>query len=288
VDLQEDAVSAGRDRRPRQGLGVAPQPPTLGAAAGELERVGDVVDHRDAVLVEHGEAAHVHHQVVIAEGDPALGHGHPVVAGGTGLLDDLQQVVRGHELPLLDVDRPAGPRRGDHEVGLPAEEGGDLEHVADLGRRRALVRLVDVGEHRQAGLLLDQPEDAQPLFQAGAAEAADRAAVRLVEGGLENQRQPQTLGHRGQRVSHLDHQVLVLDHAGAGDDRERTAAAASNHHPRRELHGLDRPLLQTWHQPWTWNSEGTSGGWSFTVTAAAASTVCACSRRFCWASAAAM
>ena len=81
VDLQEDAVRARRHRRPRQRLGVAPQPPALGAAAGELERVGDVVDHRDAVLVEHGEAAHVHHQVVVAEGDAALGDGHPAVAG---------------------------------------------------------------------------------------------------------------------------------------------------------------------------------------------------------------
>ena len=78
----------------------------------------------------------------------------PVVAGGARLLDHAAHVVGGHELPLLDVDRPAGLGRGHHEVGLAAEEGGDLEHVADLGGRLALRRLVDVGEHRQAGLLL--------------------------------------------------------------------------------------------------------------------------------------
>ncbi len=266
VDLQEDAVRAGRHRRPGQRLGVAPQAPALGAAAGELERVGDVVDHRDAVLVEHGEAAHVHHQVVVPERDAPLGHGDLLVAGRARLLDDPQHVVRGHELPLLDVHRPAGPRRGHHEVGLAAEEGGDLEHVADLGGRRALVRLVDVGDHREAGLLLDEPQHPHPLREARAAEASDRAAVGLVEGGLEDQRHAEALGHRGQHVGRLEHQVLALDHARAGDDGERMGAGAADHHARRQLDESDLLLRGDRHQPWTWTSEGTSGGWSCTVT----------------------
>ena len=115
------------------------QPAALGAAAGELERVGDVVDHRDAVLVEHGEAAHVDHQVVVAEGDAALGDGDPVVAGRRAPSRRRWRMSSGAmNCPFLMLTARPVARRGHHEVGLAAEEGGDLEHVADLGRRRAL------------------------------------------------------------------------------------------------------------------------------------------------------
>ena len=54
------------------------------------------------------------------------------------------------ELPLLDVDDPAGARRGDEQIGLPREERGNLQHVGDLGGRRGVRRLVDVGQDRHA------------------------------------------------------------------------------------------------------------------------------------------
>ena len=42
-----------------------------------------------------------------------------------------------------------GAPRGDEQVGLAAEKRRDLERVGDLGGRRGLRRLVDVGQHRQ-------------------------------------------------------------------------------------------------------------------------------------------
>ena len=60
---------------------------------------------------------------------------------------------------------------GDQKVGLPAQEGRDLQHVDDLGDRRALRGLVHVGEHRHAERLADLGEDRQRRLQADAARA---------------------------------------------------------------------------------------------------------------------
>ena len=40
--------------------------------------------------------------------------------------------------------------RGHQQIGLPGQEGRDLQQIADLGRRRGLLRQVDVGRDRQA------------------------------------------------------------------------------------------------------------------------------------------
>ena len=77
--------------------------------------------------------------------------------GGLGgisrLVDDIVHVVRRHELRLLDVHRLS--RRGDRmdEVGLAGEKGGRLEDVDDLGDRRDLRDVVDVGQHRNVELV---------------------------------------------------------------------------------------------------------------------------------------
>ena len=59
--------------------------------------------------------------------------------------------------PFLTIDRPAGLGGGGQQVGLPGEEGRDLQQIADLGRRGGLRRLVNVGHHRQARRFLDPP-----------------------------------------------------------------------------------------------------------------------------------
>ncbi len=199
-------------------------PVTPSPLAGQLQRVRDVEDHRDAELVQDRERAHVDDQVVVAEGDAALGDEDAVVAHGCRLFDRVPRVLGGEELPLLDVDGAAGARRRQQQVGLAAEEGGDLQHVADLGRGGALRRLVDVGEQRQPGLLAHAPQHAQPLFEPRPAVALDRAAVGLVEGGLEDERQAEAVCHRGEPSRYVERQLLALDDAGAGDEREGVAA----------------------------------------------------------------
>ena len=60
---------------------------------------------------------------------------------------------------------------GADEIGLAAQEGRRLQHVDDRRRRRDLVVVVDVGQHRHADRLLHVGEDAQALVDAGAAKA---------------------------------------------------------------------------------------------------------------------
>jgi hypothetical protein len=61
----------------------------------------------------------------------------------------------------------AGPRRRDQQVGLPAEERGDLQHVRDRGHRRCVCRFVDVGQHWDVDVLPHFPEDRRPSARPG-------------------------------------------------------------------------------------------------------------------------
>ena len=79
--------------------------------------------------------------------------------GRARLLDHLRHLVRREELRLLHVHRLPGRRDRHDEVGLPAEERGRLQHVDDGRDGRDLRRLVDVGQHRQAGLAPHLVED---------------------------------------------------------------------------------------------------------------------------------
>ena len=79
--------------------------------------------------------------------------------------------------PFFTLTDAPGLRRRDEQVGLPAEEGRDLQHVDDLRHLGALRRLVHVGQHRQPEFRADLGEDRQRAFQAHAALA--REAVRF-------------------------------------------------------------------------------------------------------------
>ena len=51
--------------------------------------------------------------------------------------------------PFLTLTGLPGLRGGHEQIGLPAEKRRNLQDVDDLGRRRRVRRLVNVGEHRQ-------------------------------------------------------------------------------------------------------------------------------------------
>ena len=126
---------------------------------------------------------------MVAERRAALAD-HDVVgaARGLGLGDDLLHVLGREELPLLDVDRLAGARDRLDEIGLPAQERRRLQHV-DHGRDlRHLGLGVHVGQHRHADLALHFRQDAQAFVHARPAERRARAAVGLVVGRLEDER----------------------------------------------------------------------------------------------------
>ena len=168
-----------------------------------------------------GERAHVHDQVAVAEGGAALGLPDLLRPALAQLAGDIGHLVRGEELALLDVDHAPAGGGGEEEVGLAAEEGGDLEHVAHRGDRRHLRALVDVGEHREAVVALHHREQLEPGLEAGAAGALHGGAVGLVEGALEHEVQ---LGEfppdAAQRDGDGAADALVLQRAGPGDEEE--------------------------------------------------------------------
>ena len=115
-----------------------------------LHRMGGVEHHGIAGLGHDRQAAHVGDQRVVAEADAALADQDVAVAGACDLGHHVLHVPGGEELALLDVDRPAGLAGRQQQIGLAAQEGGDLQHVHRLGHGRALLGRVHVGQHRQA------------------------------------------------------------------------------------------------------------------------------------------
>ena len=80
-------------------------------------------------------------------------------------------------MSLLDVDDPAGLRRRDQQVGLTAQERGNLQHVGDFGRRRGVGRLVDVGQDRHADVVAHSAQTWRALVKPGPRN--ERTDVRL-------------------------------------------------------------------------------------------------------------
>ena len=150
---------------------------------------------------------------------------------------DLLHVPGRQELALLDVDRPAGLGRGAQQVGLAAEEGGDLQDVDHLGHGLALPALVDVGEHRQAGGLLHRGQDLDALVEPDAAGAGGAGAVGLVERALVDQRHAQPVGQPLELARHGQRVLAALDRAWPGDQRQRQVVGDG------DLADLDGALL---------------------------------------------
>ncbi len=135
--------------------------------------------------------------------------------------DNLQHVLRRKELPLLDVDRLAGARDGLDEIGLPAQEGGRLQHVHDRRHFRHMVGFVHIGQHRDAYLALHFGQDAQAFGHPGSAKRCARTAIRLVVGGLEDERDADRGADLLQLACDVDLELAGFDDAGTGDQEQR-------------------------------------------------------------------
>ena len=84
-------------------------------------------------------------------------------------------------------------------------------------------------------LRLDAREDAEALVEAGAAVRTQARAVRLVHGGLEDQREVVPRRHELERARCIQGRGLRLDDVEAGDQDQRRPApngdlADSDHH----------------------------------------------------------
>ncbi len=120
-----------------------------------LHAVGGVEDHRVAGGCHYRQGTHVVYQRVVAEGDAALGEQDVGVAEGFHLLRHVLHVPWRQELAFLYIHHPARAGGGGEQIGLAAQEGGDLQHIHHLARDGALLLVMHVGEHRHAEALAD-------------------------------------------------------------------------------------------------------------------------------------
>ena len=186
-----------------------------------------VEDHGSHRLAHDRKASHVGHEVAVTERGAALADREDVGVkacsrgGLTGLLDDVEHVARCKELALLDVDGLARNCAGADEIRLTAEEGGRLEHVDDGGDDGDLCFGMHVGENGHADLLANGGENAKALVHAGTAEGMGGRAVRLVIARLEEIRNAELVRGLLHGGGDVDGHLLALEHAGAGDQKER-------------------------------------------------------------------
>jgi len=124
------------------------------------------------------------------------------------------------ELALLDVDCAAGLARSDEQIGLAAEESGNLEHVDGLGGDFAVCGLVDISEDGKAGVFGDAAKDTRAFFEARAAKASRAGAIRFVVAGFEDVGNSEIRGDALQGFGHLEGVGFRLDDAGTGDEEE--------------------------------------------------------------------
>jgi hypothetical protein len=243
VHLHEQGVDPDRHRGARQRLDVLPlasRPVSL--PAGQLDGMSRVEDHRIAERAHDRQAAEIDDQIVVTKAGAALGQQEVLGARRADLLHHVHHVARGHELALLDVHRPAAPRARHDEIGLAAEERGNLEHVEHLRGRPHLGDRVHVGQDREPGLLLDLLQDSQPLGETGAAVGVDRGAVGLVVGRLVDERHAGGGGDALQALRHRERVLLVLDGAGPADHGQgRPASDGDGADPDRPRPGHAPP-----------------------------------------------
>ena len=129
-------------------------------------------------------------------------------------------IVRRHELALLDVDDAAGAAGCEQQVGLAAEERGDLQDVGRLRRPASACAGSWMSVRIGKPCVFDAGQDAQAFLQPGAAIGVDAGAVGLVEGGLEDERPGDPAGcSRAMKVDVL----FAFDDARSGDQHQRAA-----------------------------------------------------------------
>ena len=169
-------------------------------------------------LAMMGMGPHVRHQSIIAEGRAAFGDHDLGIACAACFFYDVAHVPRGEKLALLDVQRAACCGGGEDQVGLTAEEGGDLQHVHHFGQCGALVPLMHIRQHRQAGGFPNVGENLQRRVQPHAAGGLAAGAVCLVERALEDQADAEVGGDIGQRFGAFQGVGAAFYLAGAGDE----------------------------------------------------------------------
>ena len=221
MDFHEEAVYAGSCRCPGQVGNEFPL--SAGGAShatGELYAVGGIKNNGVAELTHNGERAHIHHQVMVAEGCPPFCHCQIRIMGFFHFFNHIFHVFRCHELALFHIHRFACHGSAVNQVCLAAEEGGNLQHIQHFGCRSQLGHIMDVGQYRHLQLLLDIRQDFQALFQSRSAERMEGRTVGFIVGCFEYILYPQPFTDFLDFPADHERAVITFNNAGAGDEEE--------------------------------------------------------------------
>src|SRR6266852_6703082 len=164
MNLGEQRVDSGGGRGARQGGHKLPLPGSFAVAGGgKLHRMRRIEADRQAGLAHDWESAHVNDEIVVAEAGAALGDKHVSISNRMRFFNRVDDVSRSDELALLEVDRAPGAGGRLDQVGLPAKKCRDLQNIRNLRHRLRLGYVMDVGEQKRPGLLLDSLQNRQTL-----------------------------------------------------------------------------------------------------------------------------
>ena len=237
--LDEHRRHPHRQRRARQHGGEFALPAGGGALPARLlHAVGRVEHHRIAGPRHDRQRPKIRHQRVVAEAGAPLCQQNPRVPRPGDLGGDVRHIPRRQKLALLHVHDSPGVAGRHQQIGLPAQERRNLQHIHRLGRRRALCRVMHVGQHRPAEAGAHRGQNIQPLRHAHPAGGLRAGAVRLVEAALVNQPHAGRRARLVQRRRHLHRVAHALDLARPGDQHERQMVADGDapdrHRPVRD------------------------------------------------------
>ena len=201
MGLEEEAVGAGGGR------GAQQRRDELAQAAARAARalpgcctlwVASKITGAPRRRAQPREAAHVDHEVAVAEEGAALGDAPRRALPAAAHLLHRAAIASGCiHCPFFTFTGLPGAPGGDEQVGLAAEEGRDLQHVDDLGRGGRLGGLVHVGEDRQARRRSHPLERLESLVEPGPRARRRAGRVGLVEARLEAR--PGCRGRVGER-----------------------------------------------------------------------------------------
>ena len=145
-EASEDPVGSGCECGSREcghEFALASTDPTGGTR--QLHAMGGIDNGRVAIGGHDTEAAHIDHEILIAEGGAAI---RLPDFGGAGLFQFVGHefhLAGGEELTFLDIDRAAGCGGSDEEIGLATKKGGNLQCIDDLADGFAVLGQVYVG-----------------------------------------------------------------------------------------------------------------------------------------------
>ena len=151
----------------------------------------------------------------------------PLAASENNLLSGESHILRGQELPLLDIDDLAGFPGCLEKVRLPAEKSGNLKNIHNFGSLRGFFGRVDIGQNRYVESALDLGQDRERLFDTNGRKCAGACAVRFFVGRFENQGDPTTLGDANDPLCCSQQRFSALHNTRPCDQDERMIPADS-------------------------------------------------------------